>query len=805
VVLVFDDSNSMAGDRIAFANFATQDLVALLAPEDRLEIVRMSVPSSVGPVADDKRGAIATVQRWDVVGSTPYASVTTGMVRLRQLLQADPDPDEDFWLVIFGDGTFDEFVDDDDRYLEGVAVQRIRGDLEALRRDFSGHRLGVVFLGIGEQAPLLARAWQSAGATTGTAITPPEIVGAMFEIAALITGRDPSQAAAQQLPVRPGPSAGSVEVESRFPLRRLTVFYQGDTRANLAVAPGSFLTTAAGERIELANDGPYGTERGGLFGSVNLVGARDPGAVLDAGSYTLALSSDVAVDLASVRFLPEVALELEVLRSPAGTPLCSGDPVGVTVRLREPLSGEPFDLRGLDTLIVEGSLSDGRRSDPLRFAPASGDAYTATATVPEGRSTLAVAARFPGYFNLRSPLLALDGVPCSGDARARFAPDELTAVTTFSTEPRDAGSASLIVDSGDPALLPPSAALIVERLPEGVSLEVGGIRLAAVGDRLEGVPLTAGRPLEVGLLIDGRYRGASDLIALRVDAAGPRFRWGPGGDTATLRLFGGAPDIALIPQSEPWSAPLNRLNGADPFRLRPLVNGEPVPGDALDGWRFAVEDGPPRLGLELRPDPDSGQVTLRPEAWCPLRFWCVLGLTPSGEVTVRVEAIAPGGGSAAATATLEIAPISWWRAWGLPLLQLLLALLLIWYLIGQIVRPRFRRGSALMREEMVRRSMMRTEATASHTRDIRSHRGLWTRLRPYAPERSVVWGYRLEATRGQSLTLLGPFPDDLRLNKELLDDGRRERKRVRLTPGSVLSRKERNKRTETFTYRLGRR
>lgn len=806
VVLVFDDSNSMAGERVAFANYATQNLIALLAPEDRLEIVRMSAPSSVGPVGSDKRSGVATVQGWDVVGSTPYTSVTTGMTRLRSLLAQGADPEEDYWLVIFGDGTFDEFVDANDDYLEEVAVNRIRSDLSALRNDFSDRRLGVVFLGIGDQAPLLARAWQGAGAITDTAITPPDIVGAMFEIAALITGRDPSQTDAQQLPVRPGATPGTVEVESRFPLRRLTAFYQGNSRANLSVAAGSTLTTAAGETVALSNDGPYPTARGGLYGSVNLVTAQNPDRGLDAGSYTLNLSSDVPVGLDSIRFLPEVALELEVVRSPADTPLCSGDPMTVTVRLREPRSGRAFDLGVLPQLAVDGGLSGVGVQQPLAFAPRGADGYAAITTVPAGPSTLSVSARYPGYFNLRSRLLTVEGVPCSGDTRARLDPASLAVTTTFSAAPIPAGVSALTVDSSDPSLLPATMDVVVEAIPDGVTVEIAGRSGSGANARFDGVPLVAGRPLEVGVLLDSRYTGSGpQQLTLRLEAAAPRFRWSAGGDRASLSLIPGDRDLALIPQSEPWSAPLNRLEEGGPFRLEALVNGEPVPAAELSDWRVGATDAPGRLGLDLGIDPASGEVELRPEAWCPLRYWCVLGLTPSGVVEVEVEATTPRGESARARARFEIESIGWWRAWGLPLLQLLLFAFLVWYLIGQIVRPRFRRGSALVREEKVRRSLISIDTVASHTRDIRSHRGLWTRLRPYAPERAVVWGFRLEATRGQSLNLLAPFPQDLRLNRGRLADGPRDRKRVRITPGSVLSREPRAKRIEEFTYKLGRR
>ncbi|MDZ7706081.1 MAG: vWA domain-containing protein [Trueperaceae bacterium] len=410
VVLVYDDSGSMLPggnaqneNRHRFANYSVQNLLALLSPQDRLEVVRMSAVgrNEAQPVVLlpdlSKRDAIRAVADWQAGGSTPYRAVQTAIERLEQVAAA---PDEDVWLVVFSDG---QFLEDDGE--TPTDLGRIVTDVTALRERYAGRKFGVVFLGIGSSPERYAEPWQQAGAITYTAANETAISEALFQIAALITGRDPEAGSSRGLPASRR-ADGRVVVESDFPLRRLVLFRQGQQPTTVSVARAEL--ESDGAVTPLVANGPFDTAREGLFGSVTLLEAAT-GQTLNAGRYLVDFGTDV--DLNQVRFLPEVALDLFVRRDPTDTLLCEGAPISLRAQLLSS-AGQPIDLSTLPDLRIEATLDQNTAQRQQALQPVSADTYGAEVIPPPGETTIAVSARYPGYFNLRSELFRVRTERC---------------------------------------------------------------------------------------------------------------------------------------------------------------------------------------------------------------------------------------------------------------------------------------------------------------------------------------------------------------------------------------------------------
>jgi hypothetical protein len=543
VLLVYDDSGSMRDfDRHVFANYATQNLVALLDPGDRLEVVRMSQRDRWITLLPETnpRAAIEIVSAWPTPGPTPtpYEAVQTATGRLKSLRAESEDDDEDYWLIVFSDGEFNEFEENASR-----ALSTIRFEAEELNRQFSGRKLGVVYLGIGPDAPDHARAWEAAGVTTFLARSPEAIIHAMFDIAALVTGRDPeSGESASGLRAR-FPGDGTVEVTTDLPLRRLVVFHQGSEPLSLRLDQSrSRITDAAGMTANVSVAPPLSARQGPLFSVVNVVSGERLYQVMGPGTFSLALDTDRALLPDSLRFLPDVALDLTVERDGVGDVLCAGDPLRFVARLLEPVAASAVDLERLAGLDIRARSENRAGVRELPFEPFGADAYELVTTVPPGRSTISVIARYPGYFNLRSRLFTVEGIECVTDAAIAVSPARVEVPVRLS--PGDERVTDLVLTL-DGILRPTEATVHAVGLPPGWMIELAGRRLSTTNPRLEGVPWPAdGRLGGQVWRSDAAVPGSSE-VTLSITSEDPTLRFAR--DRASVTLVATAAVFELMP------------------------------------------------------------------------------------------------------------------------------------------------------------------------------------------------------------------------------------------------------------------
>ena len=622
IALVFDDSGSMRGQRYAMARYATQNFAALLAPTDTLKVVRMSRPDVVEVLLPEQgiEAAIRTVAAWPVGGATPYVSVQTAIAALERVVAGVPveTDTDDYWLVVISDGEFNDFAGNMAR-----AEEHYRRDLDRLRETFQGRKLGVVYLGISERAQEFADPWEAVGATTFTAFENDEIADAMFSISALITGRDMGdEPETVGLAARPGAVSG-VDVDTVLPLQRLVVFFQGEQPAALGVDDAaSELVTTLGESVPLRSRGPYRTADGGLHGVVTAVEAETLFRVLRPGTFNLAITSDRLVELGSIRFLAEVALDLQVDASePPGT-LCAGDEIELVARLHDPGAAAPFRLDTLLGLAIRANVdADVAPRSVAPFALDGSERMTATIVVPEGRSVVSVTARFPGYFDLRSRLLEYEGVECVTDATFSLDPEVVEVPVRL--VPGEDRVADLVLTL-DGIAQPTQMALSATGLPTGWTIEVSGERLSPSSPRVEGITWPAAGQLTGRVWRSHEALPGSSEVTLSIVSDDPTLRFAR--DSANVTMVAMPAVFELAPTDlGAVEVPLTdaaTLSPVDRFDLTFRSVGPPV---ALSG---------------------SEMLTVR-----------VLGL-PDGVVLVVDEAVLEGSEASGEVALEQVLPVS---------------------------------------------------------------------------------------------------------------------------------------------------
>ncbi|MEM8600848.1 MAG: vWA domain-containing protein, partial [Bacteroidota bacterium] len=425
VAVVYDDSGSMLhrdegdnGGPWAYANYALQTLAALLRDTDALHVVTMHAPDAPlrFPLDGGSAGRQALVDSlngqpvYNFAGNTPYQSLATA----QDVLARAPQPEK--WLVVLTDGAFEDTPD-------AAAMQ---AQAEAFVRA-TGAR--VIFLLIGEDpqevetlaAQPAVAVWTDVQGQVYRALSSADVADRMNEIAALITARTLGGQPDVRL------AGDQLVFDSEFPLRRLTVVQQDASRAALAA-----LRRATHDRDALPFDSTLTTRIPrlapyALFGNVTQVrpadGDDEAGGLIAPGEIQLAF--DRAVQPGEVLLLPEAAVDLAVeVVSAKGYPVetdgavlrpCVGD----TMRVRATLLGPPDDRGRRDTLVANirrpdriamqarfGSAAEAMRVNPQRSA------FFFDFAAPDTALAISVAATYPGYFDLRSPVYTVEAAPC---------------------------------------------------------------------------------------------------------------------------------------------------------------------------------------------------------------------------------------------------------------------------------------------------------------------------------------------------------------------------------------------------------
>jgi hypothetical protein len=234
--------------------------------------------------------------------------------------------------------------------------------------------------------------------------------------------------------------------------------------------------------------------------------------------------------------------------------------------------------------------------------------------------------------------------------------------------------------------------------------------------------------------------------------------------------------------TEPWTAAAPNVDEASPLPVVPLADSQRVPAGEFDDWSLTIESDP---GVELRAERRGQGWTLRPAvpflgSRAPFFGWRGL---PTGTFTAEVKIVSPRATEPPIreTVVFEIRDVSLLRRWLLPVLLVLAALALFWYVGRLFGKKRFARSARIE----FSRFDGRRAIGQPFPQDLRTgwaRRWLW----PSRAERKTIEDLKFEATGSSTRILLLPETqgDSMRVNGDSLDSpGQRA---VPINQGSIV-------------------
>ena len=296
ISVVYDDSTSMHGDRWAYANYATQALIALLNEQDELHMTFMSNPDRSQQInLKDIPGAVEDMRNWNHDGGTPEEALDTANKVLDGISASDPTTQ--YWLVIMTDGAISMATSLQDK-LNSFKGRKMPNDT----------RLNVVYFAMGESAGTVKED-PSGGLYAPAASDAAAITDSMQQIANLISGRLTATNVKQV-------DDKTISFSSKLPLYSISVLSQNST-AQVVQAKSQEQTLNINRNIPLQSRDISGTSTVNLVGNaavINLTDNSGNGKVIQADTYTITFSEKVDVADLVVQYEPAIGIKALITR-----------------------------------------------------------------------------------------------------------------------------------------------------------------------------------------------------------------------------------------------------------------------------------------------------------------------------------------------------------------------------------------------------------------------------------------------------------------------------------------------------------
>ena len=219
ISIVYDDSGSMdnINEDWAYASYSIQNLIGLVNPQDELNIVKMSSPTSNITFDITKKetrlNAINESKNWHANGNTPFLTVETAVNWLKTKKQEYQNSTSiEYFLIIITDGEF------------GTNYPTNMPDyLNNLKTTMGSSKYEGIFVAIGNSVPdYIKKDWTSVtGNHLITASNSTDIINAMFKTAGLILGQGDKNAY-----IDITTNNNSISFNSYFPLKKFIIYEQ---------------------------------------------------------------------------------------------------------------------------------------------------------------------------------------------------------------------------------------------------------------------------------------------------------------------------------------------------------------------------------------------------------------------------------------------------------------------------------------------------------------------------------------------------------------------------------------------------
>lgn len=318
ISVVFDDSGSMTDDgvdRMGYANYAMQSLVALLNPQDELYLTYMSDENTARSVnLGDVEGEVAAVRSWSGQGGTPYNSVSTAVQAIQGV---DGDAATQYWLMVFTDGQM-EGVTDENPTMHWMEKPEMQKEFDKLKQTdmANGTKLNVAYIALGKvekdsdgnDTVYVLNGDTANGLYTFHAEDGVSIRDTLNQVAGLISGRMDAENVSQK-------SGNTVSFSSKLPMYSVSVLSH-NTDATVTAAKGSEADLLVEKQIKLdTTDSPRVTTK--LIGNAATLRNADSGVITKAipkGDYEVTFSKDVNISDVLIQYEPAIGMKMTVAK-----------------------------------------------------------------------------------------------------------------------------------------------------------------------------------------------------------------------------------------------------------------------------------------------------------------------------------------------------------------------------------------------------------------------------------------------------------------------------------------------------------
>jgi len=207
-------------------------------------------------------------------------------------------------------------------------------------------------------------------------------------------------------------------------------------------------------------------------------------------------------------------------------------------------------------------------------------------------------------------------------------------------------------------------------------------------------------------------------------------------DPVSILVNGVTCKIGILP-IKPWSSKVSKLKSAPSIDVVPTFGGMPVSPEYFLSWSLKASS---ESRIKLKVGKNGGKWSLK------VLPYYLTGITSTGKIPVVLTVYSPQG-IARKRILLAIENVSWWEKWKVFIISLSVFLVLCWWIVGIVKKPRFTKSSYVEYEKSGRRGKRKnTYILAS------SPLNRW--FVPYVPEKRTIEGITFVASNNRNHILL---------------------------------------------------
>ena len=341
ISVVYDDSGSMQGDNEAYANYSMQTFAAMVNSEDDLYITYMSDYMNSRKIdTTDLLKTVNEIRNHESNSSTPYAAVETAIDRLKQ--SKDPNPNTQYWLVVFTDGGFNE---------AGTADVEKALDKFSRTKMENGTEPHIIYMTIGDGFGSFTPHPSNPDIKVIAANNGRDVADSLFDIASSVTGR-----------FRVDPSAITVAddrtiiLSSNIPLINISILVQNVDADIVSIFDPDMMPVSIKHEIPVTIPPHVKTinpDITNMHGVITLAG--EEGKNIPAGRIMVTLSKAIRPDDIVVMIEPAIELKIKFYSNGQEIP----DPDQIAVTTPGLIAKAAVYEYGTDTEILESLLPGG--------------------------------------------------------------------------------------------------------------------------------------------------------------------------------------------------------------------------------------------------------------------------------------------------------------------------------------------------------------------------------------------------------------------------------------------------------------